>query len=59
MMDVYYDTTQTDSQFNPGQAPGTGCFSLELPCRVPFGSSDVNLTSYLLVSWKNHAIEMI
>lgn len=37
-------------QFNPGQEPGTGCLSLDLPCRVPFGSSDVNITSYVLVS---------
>lgn len=36
-------------QNNPGMPPGSGCLSLELPCRVPLGSSDVNLTSLFLV----------
>ncbi|WVW78068.1 hypothetical protein I302_100019 [Kwoniella bestiolae CBS 10118] len=33
---------------NPDMPPGSGCLSLELPCRVPFGSRDVNLTSLFL-----------
>ncbi|WWC89516.1 uncharacterized protein L201_004440 [Kwoniella dendrophila CBS 6074] len=33
---------------NPGMPPGSGCLSLELPCRVPFGPHDVNLTSLFL-----------
>jgi hypothetical protein len=39
------------TQFNPGQEPGTGCFALDLPCRVRFGGADVNLTSFILVSY--------
>lgn len=28
---------------------GTGCMDLTLACRVPFGGSDVNLTSAVMV----------
>ncbi|KAL1413838.1 hypothetical protein Q8F55_001622 [Vanrija albida] len=33
---------------HPGQPPRTGCPNLGQPCRVPLGTSDVNLTSLLL-----------
>ncbi|WWC59816.1 uncharacterized protein I303_102378 [Kwoniella dejecticola CBS 10117] len=33
---------------HPGEPGGSGCASLDLPCRVPFGSGDVNLTSLFL-----------
>jgi hypothetical protein len=35
---------------HPGMPGGTGCPDLGVPCRVPFGNSDINLTSLMLVS---------
>ncbi|GAA6005501.1 hypothetical protein JCM11491_003662 [Sporobolomyces phaffii] len=33
---------------NPGQPMGSGCLDLAQACRVPFGASDINLTSLIL-----------